>query len=406
MSSLINKRILLGITGGIAAYKSAELVRHLRSAGAEVRVVMTQAAGEFITPLTLQALSGHPVQQHLLDPASEAGMGHITLARWADVVLIAPASADFMAKLTYGLADDLLSTLCLATAAPLVLAPAMNQQMWLNPATQANKKTLEERGVRLFGPAEGEQACGEVGPGRMLEPARITELTAEIFTTGSFSGARILVSAGPTREAIDPVRYISNRSSGKMGYALAAAACEAGARVTLISGPTALPAPERVERIDVVSAQEMHEAVLTRALHSDIFIAAAAVADFHPTESAAQKMKKSHDKFALSLVRNPDILEDVVALTAAPFTVGFAAETENLELNAQAKRAAKKLDMIAANWVNRPGLGFDSDENELMLFWEGGGKLLPRAPKERLARELITIIAERYHAKNSAQDSR
>jgi phosphopantothenoylcysteine decarboxylase / phosphopantothenate---cysteine ligase len=402
MSSLTNKRILLGVTAGIAAYKSAELVRHLRSAGAEVRVVMTQAAGEFITPLTLQALSGHPVQQHLLDPASEAGMGHITLARWADVVLIAPASADFMAKLAHGLADDLLSTLCLATAAPLALAPAMNQQMWLNPATQANKKILEERGVRLFGPAEGAQACGEVGPGRMLEPARITELTAGIFTTGSLSGARVLVSAGPTREAIDPVRYISNRSSGKMGYALATAACEAGARVTLISGPTALPAPERVERIDVVSAQEMHEAALTRALHSDIFIAAAAVADFHPAESVTQKMKKSQDKFALSLVRNPDILEDVAALLHAPFTVGFAAETENLELNAQAKRAAKKLDMIAANWVNQPGLGFDSDENELRLYWEGGGKLLARGPKERLARELIAIIAERYHAKNSA----
>ncbi len=399
MSSLTNKRILLGVTGGIAAYKSAELVRHLRSAGAEVRVVMTQAAGEFITPLTLQALSGHPVQQHLLDPASEAGMGHITVARWADVVLIAPASADFMAKLAHGLADDLLSTLCLATAAPLALAPAMNQQMWLNPATQTNKKILEERGVRLFGPAEGAQACGEVGPGRMLEPARITELTAGIFTTSSLSGARILVSAGPTREAIDPVRYISNRSSGKMGYALATAACEAGARVTLISGPTALPAPERMERIDVVSAQEMHEAVLTRALHSDIFIAAAAVADFHPAESVTQKMKKSRDKFALSLVRNPDILEDVAALLHAPFTVGFAAETENLELNAQAKRAAKKLDMIAANWVNQPGLGFDSDENELRLFWEGGGKLLTRAPKERLARELIAIIAERYHGR-------
>ncbi|HWQ93969.1 MAG TPA: bifunctional phosphopantothenoylcysteine decarboxylase/phosphopantothenate--cysteine ligase CoaBC [Gammaproteobacteria bacterium] len=399
MSFLTNKRILLGVTGGIAAYKSAELVRHLRSAGAEVRVVMTQAAGEFITPLTLQALSGHPVQQHLLDPASEAGMGHITLARWADVVLIAPASADFMAKLTHGLADDLLSTLCLATAAPLALAPAMNQQMWLNPATQANKNSLEERGVRLFGPAEGAQACGEVGPGRMLEPARITELTAGIFTTGSLSGARVLVSAGPTREAIDPVRYISNRSSGKMGYALAAAACEAGARVTLISGPTALSAPERVERIDVVSAREMHDAALTRALHSDIFIAAAAVADFHPAESAAQKIKKPRDKFALSLVRNPDILEDVAALLHAPFTVGFAAETENLELNAQAKRAAKKLDMIAANWVNQPGLGFDSDENELRLFWEGGGKLLARAPKERLARELIAIIAERYHGR-------
>lgn len=399
MSPLINKHILLGVTGGIAAYKSAELVRHLRSAGAEVRVVMTQAAGEFITPLTLQALSGHPVQQHLLDPASEAGMGHITLARWADVVLIAPASADFMAKLAHGLADDLLSTLCLATAAPLALAPAMNQQMWLNPATQANKNILEERGVRLFGPAEGAQACGEVGPGRMLEPARISELTAGIFTTGSLSGARVLVSAGPTREAIDPVRYISNRSSGKMGYALAAAACEAGARVTLISGPTALSAPERVERIDVVSAREMHDAALTRAPHSDIFIAAAAVADFHPAESAAQKIKKPRDKFALSLVRNPDILEDVAALLHAPFTVGFAAETENLELNAQAKRAAKKLDMIAANWVNQPGLGFDSDENELRLFWEGGGKMLARAPKERLARELIAIIAERYHGR-------
>ncbi len=402
MNSLANKHILLGVTGGIAAYKSADLVRRLREAGAEVRVVMTRAATEFITPLTLQALSGHAIRFDIFDPQAEAAMGHIELARWADAVLVAPASADFMARLTHGRGDDLLSTLCLATTAPMALAPAMNQQMWLNPATQANKEVLEQRGIRLFGPAAGTQACGETGPGRMLEPADIVPLAAGLFQTRLLSGLRVLVSAGPTRELIDPVRYISNRSSGKMGYALAEAAAEAGAEVTLVSGPVVLAAPERVRRIDVQSARDMHAAVLAQAPSHAIFIAAAAVADYHVADSVSQKIKKTREVLALSLVRNPDILGEVAAMPNAPFTVGFAAETENLELNAQAKRAQKKLDLIAANLVSRPDIGFDSDDNELKLFWEGGTRELARATKPRLARALISIIAEQYHAKNPA----
>ncbi len=402
MSALNNKRILLGITGGIAAYKSAELTRLLREAGAEVRVVMTQAATQFITPLTLQALSGHPVHLHLLDAASEAGMGHITLARWADAIVIAPASANFMAKLAHGLADDLLSTLCLASSTPLAIAPAMNQQMWANPATQNNQRILLERGIRLFGPAQGSQACGEIGPGRMLEPAEIVRQTTQLFNSDILSGMSVLVSAGPTREAIDPVRYISNRSSGKMGYAIAAAALEAGARVTLISGPTALPTPERVERIDVVSAAQMQQAVLARAALCDIFIATAAVADFGIQNQAAQKIKKSGAHFNLELTRNPDILAAVAALPGHPFIVGFAAETEDLATHAQAKRCAKSLDMIAADWVNRDEAGFDSDDNALHLFWEGGEQELPLAPKGKLSRDLIKIIAARYRAKHPA----
>lgn len=402
MKRLTNKHILLGVTGGIAAYKSADLTRRLREAGAEVRVVMTRGATEFITPLTLQALSGHPVRLDLFDAHAEAAMGHIELARWADAVLVAPASADFMAKLAHGRADDLLSTLCLATTAPVALAPAMNQQMWLNLATQANKSTLETRGIHLFGPAEGSQACGETGPGRMLEPLDMVTLTAQLFESNVLSGARVLVSAGPTREALDPVRYISNRSSGKMGYAIAEAAAEAGAHVTLVSGPVSLATPERVARVDVVSAAEMQQAVLAHAGQSDIFIAAAAVADYRALEPTQQKMKKDRDKIDLALARNADILESVRGLARAPFTVGFAAETENLEHNAETKRRAKKLDMVAANRVDRAGTGFDSDENELELFWEGGRKHLPRAPKSRLARELISVVAERFHAKNPA----
>ncbi len=402
MPALANKHILLGVTGGIAAYKSAELIRQLRDAGAEVRVVMTQAATQFITPLTLQALSGHPVHQHLLDPHTEASMGHITLARWADAVLIAPASANFMAKLAHGLADDLLSTLCLARNVPLALVPAMNQQMWLNSATQHNRQVLTERGVVLFGPAEGAQACGEIGPGRMLEPAEIVTFTEGLFHTGILSGISVLVSAGPTREAIDPVRYISNQSSGKMGYALATAAMEAGAQVTLISGPTALPSPERLQRVDVTSAQQMHEAVLAYAARSDIFIATAAVADYSVQEYTAQKISKAADFLDLHLKRNPDILASVAALPKPPFTVGFAAETEQLESRAKAKRAAKSLDMIAANWVNRDDRGFDSDDNALHVFWEGGEQTFPLISKTRLSRELIELIAQRYHAKNSA----
>ncbi|MFP5344547.1 MAG: bifunctional phosphopantothenoylcysteine decarboxylase/phosphopantothenate--cysteine ligase CoaBC, partial [Gammaproteobacteria bacterium] len=388
--------------GGIAAYKSADLTRRLREAGAGVRVVMTRGATGFITPLTLQALSGHAVRLELFDANAEAAMGHIELARWADAVLVAPASADFMARLAHGRADDLLSTLCLATTAPIALAPAMNQQMWLNAATQANKSILETRGIRLFGPAEGSQACGETGPGRMLEPLDIAALAAQLFESNVLSGARVLVSAGPTREALDPVRYISNRSSGKMGYAIAEAAVEAGARVTLVSGPVSLATPERVARVDVVSAEEMRQAVLAHAGESDIFIAAAAVADYRALEQAQQKMKKGSEKLDLALTRNADILESVSALARAPFTVGFAAETENLEQNAEAKRRAKKLDMVAANRVDRAGTGFDGDENEIELFWEGGRKHLPRAPKPRLARELVSVVAERFHAKNPA----
>ena len=402
MNSLVNKHILLGVTGGIAAYKSADLVRRLRDAGSQVRVVMTRAATGFITPLTMQAVSGHPVHLHLLDPQAEAGMGHIELARWADVVLVAPASANFMAKLTHGLADDLLSTVCLACTVPIALAPAMNRQMWAHPATQANRQTLEGRGVYLFGPGEGGQACGEVGLGRMAEPQHLVEMTAGLFVTDSLSGRHVMVTAGPTREALDAVRYISNRSSGKMGYAIAAAAIEAGATVTLISGPVPLAAPAQVTRVDVESAAQMYEAVMSRVSQCDIFIGAAAVADYRPQRVAASKIKKTHAELGLALERTPDILASVTALADAPFTVGFAAETDDLEAHAQAKRIAKSLDMIAANWVGAKaaarGSGFDVDENELMLFWEGGGTHLPQASKDKLARQLIAIIAERTHA--------
>ncbi len=409
MSSLINKHILLGVTGGIAAYKSADLARRLRDAGAQVRVVMTRGAIEFITPLTMQAVSGNPVHLHLLDPQAEAGMGHIALARWADAVLVAPTSANFMAKLAHGLADDLLSTVCLACDAPIALAPAMNRQMWAHPATQANRQMLEGRGVRLFGPGAGEQACGEVGLGRMTEPQHLVEMVAGLFEIGSLSGKHVMVTAGPTREALDAVRYISNRSSGKMGYAIAAAAVEAGAIVTLISGPVALPTPAHVTRIDVESAAQMYEAVMSRVSQCDIFIGVAAVADYRPQHVAASKIKKTHadtDLAWLALERTPDILADVAALQSTeqgtPFTVGFAAETDDLEVHAQAKRTAKSLDMIAANWVGRPGTGFDSDENALTLFWDGGGTQLPQSSKDKLARQLITIIAERVHAQHQS----
>lgn len=402
MSQLVNKRILLGVTGGIAAYKSADLARRLRDAGAQVRVVMTRAATEFITPLTMQAVSGNPVHLHLLDPQAEAGMGHIELARWADAVLVAPASANFMARLAHGLADDLLSTLCLACTAPIALAPAMNRQMWANPATQANCQVLQGRGVRLFGPGEGEQACGEVGLGRMTEPQQLVEMTAALFAVGSLGGLQVMVTAGPTREAIDPVRFISNRSSGKMGYAIAAAAAEAGAIVTLVSGPVALATPPHVTRIDVESAAQMYEAVLAGVRDCAIFIGAAAVADYRPQHAAPSKVKKSKAAVNLALEPTPDILASVAALTNPPFTVGFAAETDDLEAHAQAKRAAKQLSMIAANWVGRPGTGFDSDENALTLFWEGGSAQLPQTSKEKLARQLIAIIAslKGAHAKS------
>jgi phosphopantothenoylcysteine decarboxylase/phosphopantothenate--cysteine ligase len=399
MTGLVNKRVVVGVTGGIAAYKSAELVRRLKEAGAEVRVVMTVAATRFITPLTLQALSGQAVHTQLLDAATESAMSHISLARWADVIVVAPATANTMAKVTQGLADDLLSTLCLASTAPLVLAPAMNQVMWGQSATQANRQLLEGRGVRVLGPAEGNQACGETGPGRMVEPADIVAALAEIFATGALQGTKIIITAGPTREAIDPVRYISNRSSGKMGYALAEAAAAAGARVTLISGPVDLPCPPRVERIMVESAAEMYATVMKMSSDSDIFIAAAAVADYTVPLPEKQKIKKAKDAgLDLHLEPASDIVASVAALPHHPFIVGFAAETEELERNARGKLEAKGLDMVAANWVGRPGQGFESNDNALTVFWRDGASELPLAPKLRLARQLIEIIAERYHA--------
>jgi phosphopantothenoylcysteine decarboxylase / phosphopantothenate---cysteine ligase len=396
-----NKHILLGVTGGIAAYKSAELVRRLREQEADVKVVMTRSACAFIGPLTMQALSDQPVHIELLDPGTESVMGHIELARWCDAVLVAPASADFLAKLAHGLADDLLSTLCLATAAPIVVAPAMNQQMWQAQAMQSNRAVLESRGVRFLGPAEGGQACGEVGPGRMLEPLAILEALAEFFCPKTLSGVHVLVTAGPTREAIDPVRFISNRSSGRMGYAIAQAALEAGAKVVLVSGPVALAAPQGLERISVETAGEMLEAVMARIQDCDIFVAAAAIADYRCQEPATQKLKKTAASIiTLTLERTPDVLAQIASLPKPPFTVGFSAETENLEKNALDKLIRKSLDMIVANEVGRPGVGFESDENALSIFWKGGKCELSRALKAQLARDLIEIIAQRYRERD------
>lgn len=397
MHLLANKRLVLGVTGGIAAYKSAELTRRLKEAGTTVRVVMTKAACEFVTPLTFQALSGNPVHTELLDPSAEAAMGHIELARWADRVLIAPASGDFMARLAHGRADDLLATLCLATDAPILLAPAMNRVMWTNPATQTNCAILTSRGIRLLGPGAGDQACGETGPGRMLEPDELVAALADTFNSGALAGLGVLITAGPTRESLDPVRYISNRSSGRMGFALAQAAQEAGAEVTLISGPVALATPRGVTRIDVETAQQMNTAVLAE--RADIFIASAAVADYRPAQAATRKLKKS-ETFTLELIPNPDIIANVSAQAGPPFTVGFAAETHDLAQSAQAKLKAKRLDMIAANLVG-DGRGFDCEENALEVFWAGGTQSLPQTSKDKLARELIQLIAERYRAKHN-----
>jgi len=406
MSSLANKHIVLGVTGGIAAYKSAELARRLRDAGGEVRVVMTRAACEFITPLTMQAVSGNPVHLTLLDASAENGMGHIELARWADLVLVAPASANFLAKLNHGRADDLLSTICLATDAPLAVAPAMNQQMWLNPATQRNVFGLKQLGTKFYGPASGDQACGEVGPGRMLEPTDLVGRVAGEFATGALQGLTVLVTAGPTWEALDPVRGFTNRSSGKMGYAVAQAAVEAGANVILVSGPTALDTPERVERVNVISASEMHEAVMARVVAADIFIGVAAVADYRPKAPAEQKIKKASETLTLDLERNPDILAEVAAIADGPFTVGFAAETENLYEHARDKLQRKKLDLIVANRVGLSGSGFDSDQNALTLIDAVEKIELNQQPKTRLARKLIQHIASKIHAKNTTEDSR
>ena len=396
MQRLVNKRILLGVTGGIAAYKSADLVRRLQDAGAEVRVVMTQGACEFITPLTMQALSGHPVHTDLLDPRAEAAMGHIELARWADLVLIAPASADFLARLAYGHGNDLLATLCLATGAPVAVAPAMNQQMWADQATQKNQLILQEKGIHIFGPGAGSQACGEVGPGRMQDPAEIIQQAAEVFDYDLLNGKHLVITAGPTREPIDPVRYLTNKSSGKMGFALAQAAAEAGARVTLIAGPVALDTPNRVNRIDVVRAEDMHEASLKAVEEGcDIFIATAAVADYRPTVTADHKIKKSTEEIHLTLVKNPDIIAAVASHAKRPFTVGFAAETQDVIEYAQGKLKSKKLDMIATNDVSGTNVGFNSDNNALTVIWPGGHKVLPLASKAQIAKQLIELIAIR-----------
>jgi phosphopantothenoylcysteine decarboxylase / phosphopantothenate---cysteine ligase len=390
------RHIVLGVTGGIAAYKAADLVRRLRDTGAEVRVVMTRGALAFVTPLTFQALSGHPVHTELLDEAAEAGMGHIELARWADLLLVAPATADFIARLTHGLAGDLLSTLCLATPAPLALAPAMNQQMWANKAVQANCAALRARGVRLIGPESGSQACGDTGPGRMTEPAAIVEA---LFprTAASLAGRHVVVTAGPTYEDIDPVRFIGNRSSGKMGFAVAAAAAEAGARVSLVAGPVRLETPAGVERHDVRSAVEMRDAALALAHDADVFIAVAAVADYAPVQRAQQKIKKGAPRHTLELAGTPDIVAEVAALEHGPFTVGFAAETENLRQHALEKLSRKRLDMIAANRVGGEGGGFESERNEILLLSADGERDLGSGSKLELARLLIDAVADRLH---------
>ena len=403
MFPLEEKKILLGVTGGIAAYKSAFLLRSLQQAGAEVRVVMTQAAKAFIAPLTFQALSGHRVYSELLDPAEEAAMEHIALARWADLILVAPATANYIARLAGGLADDLLTSLSLATSSPIALAPAMNQGMWRNAATQANLETLRRRGYLLWGPEEGEQACGESGPGRMLAPMDLLNRVVACYSPGSLQGVRVLLTAGGTREPIDPVRFVGNRSSGKMGYMLSAAIRDLGASVTLVSGPVSLKPPDGVRFISVETAVEMHAAVTSEIGDCDIFIGVAAVADYRPQRVAEEKIKKHEQTLSLELVRNPDILAEVAAREKAPFTVGFAAETEQLEAFAEAKRRSKGLDLIAANLVGASEGGFESDRNSLLLLWAGGREALPLMDKRSLAQCLAERIVAQYRARVGAQ---
>jgi phosphopantothenoylcysteine decarboxylase/phosphopantothenate--cysteine ligase len=396
------KRILLGVSGGIAAYKAAELVRLLRKEGAEVRVAMTRGAAQFVTPLTFQALSGNPVHTDLLDAESESAMDHISLARWADLIVIAPATANLIAKLSHGLADDLLTTLYLAATCPVYLAPAMNQAMWAKPATQENVALLKRHGVRLIGPVQGGQACGETGFGRMSEPQDICAALPAGPADRTLQGRKVLISAGPTREPLDPVRYLTNRSSGKMGYALAEAARDAGASVILVSGPTQLPPPGQVDLVQVETAAEMYEAVIARAGAADIYIGAAAVADYTPAETQPEKIKKQGDRINLILRKTRDILAEVAALDQRPFTVGFAAETADLEAYALDKLARKNLDMIAANWVGQAEGGFDSEQNALEVFWQGGRKSFAMTGKKCLADRLVGLIAERLAAKGAA----
>jgi len=397
---LASMNILLGITGGIAAYKAPDLVRRLRERGGDVQIVMTRSAEEFVTGTALQAVSGRPIRSNLWDKEAEAAMSHIELARWADVVLIAPATAEIMARIVSGGAPDLLTTICLATEAPIAVAPAMNHVMWSNPATQANRGVLEERGIHILGPDVGSQACGETGAGRMLEPDTIAAAVFDIGTCkgeGQLNGKKVVVTAGPTREPIDPVRYITNRSSGKMGYSIARAAAAQGAEVILISGPVNLPAPPGVEVRNVMTAQEMYDATHDCMGVADIFIGAAAVADYRPADLKVQKIKKNDESMTIDLVRCPDILASVAALDAGPFTVGFAAETEKVDEYARSKLEKKNLDMIIANRVG-DDCGFDSDDNAVSVFWNQGEKRFPKAQKSELARDLIELVAQRYYA--------
>ncbi|EIJ71913.1 bifunctional phosphopantothenoylcysteine decarboxylase/phosphopantothenate--cysteine ligase CoaBC [Pasteurella bettyae] len=400
MQNLKGKRIVVGITGGIAAYKTIEFIRLLRKSEADVRVVLTAAAAEFVTALTLQAISGNPVSQSLLDPQAELAMGHIELAKWADAIVIAPASADFIARLRVGMANDLLSTICLATASPIYLAPAMNQQMYRQTATQENLQALVRRSVHLIGPNSGFQACGDVGAGRMSEPAEIYDaLCQDLSVLQDLAHLKVAITAGPTREAIDPVRYISNHSSGKMGFAIAEAFAMRGAEVTLISGPVNLATPNNVKRIDVVSAQEMWQVTLKTAVQNHIFIGCAAVADYRVAEIADQKIKKASDEMQIKLVKNPDIIADVGHLREnRPFTVGFAAETQNVEAYAKDKLNRKNLDIICANNV-AGGQVFGADQNALQLFWQTGSASLPQNSKTELAKQLVNKIVEKYNEK-------
>ncbi len=397
--NLAGKKILLGISGGIAAYKCADLTRRLIERGAKVQVVMTTAAKEFITPLTMQAVSGQPVSDSLLDPSAEASMGHIELAKWADLILLAPATADLIARTRAGMGNDLLTTLILASDAPVAVAPAMNQQMYANSATQENIAALAERGMMIWGPAAGQQACGDVGYGRMLEPMELVALCEQFFGPKLLQDLKIAITAGPTREAIDPVRYISNHSSGKMGFAIAEAAAQMGAQVTLISGPVALATPANVQRIDVESAEQMHQVVMQYATQQDIFIGCAAVADYRPETVAEQKIKKTadNDHMQINMVKNPDIVASVAALKEnRPYTVGFAAETQDVEQYARSKLTRKNLDLICANDVSVAGLGFNSNDNALHLYWQNGEQALTTASKQQLAKQLLSVVAQQF----------
>lgn len=397
MSELNLKRILLIISGGIAAYKMPEYIRRIKERGAEVKVVLTSGGKAFITPLTLQAVSGEPVAEDLLDPNAEAAMGHIEFAKWADLVVVAPASADMLATMRAGLAHNLASTLLLATPAPVVVCPAMNQQMYAHPATKENLSVLKARGIDVWGPAIGEQACGDVGAGRMIEPSEMVERTVSAFKTKNklLTGKTLTITAGPTREAIDPVRYISNHSSGKMGFAIAQAAVELGAKVNLIAGPVSLSTPTGAHRVDVKSAQDMHNAALELAQQSDIFIACAAVADYRPEVCAQQKIKKNDDDMTINMVKNPDIVADVASLTKKrPFVIGFAAETQDVEKYALGKLTKKNLDMICANDVSVSNQGFNSDDNALKVYWNGGSKDLPLNSKKQLSYDLLDVVVQ------------